>query len=40
VTSPVNPITMAGFSLASGVEVAAGRSTMLCLVARRPPAAA
>jgi SAM-dependent methyltransferase len=35
-TSPVNPITMAGFSLASGVEVAAGRSTMLCLVARRP----
>lgn len=37
-TSLVNPITMAPFSLGSAVEVASGRSTMLCLVARRPPA--
>lgn len=35
-TSLVNPITMAPFGLASAVEVASRRSTMLCLVARRP----
>lgn len=35
-TSLVNPITMAPFSVGSALEVASGRSTMLCLVARRP----
>jgi SAM-dependent methyltransferase len=38
-TAPLNPATMAVFGLASALEVAAGRSTMLCLVARRPPIA-
>jgi SAM-dependent methyltransferase len=35
-SSIVNPITMIPFSLAAAAEVASRRSTMLCLVARRP----
>jgi SAM-dependent methyltransferase len=35
-SSIVNPLTMIPFSLASAIEVASQRSTMLCLVARRP----
>jgi SAM-dependent methyltransferase len=38
-SSPANPLTMAAFGVASALEVAVGRSTMLCLVARRPAAA-
>jgi SAM-dependent methyltransferase len=34
-TSLANPITMTVFSMASAIEVALGRSTMLCIVARR-----
>jgi len=36
-SSTLNPITMAAFGIASTVEVAVGRSTMLNVVARRPP---
>lgn len=36
-SSPFNPLTTAAFSLGSAVEVALGRSTMLNIVARRPP---
>jgi SAM-dependent methyltransferase len=36
-SSPANPVTMAVFSVASGVEVLLDRSTMLSVVARRPP---
>jgi 2-polyprenyl-3-methyl-5-hydroxy-6-metoxy-1,4-benzoquinol methylase len=36
ITSMANPVTMAAFSVVSALEVAAGRSTMLSVVARRP----